>query len=258
MTIAETIETVQHRVAAVVSKAEQVGELHNEVQRIETKRTEAANKNSGFQALEKKISHVHEQHGKLKQWVQCADSMSVSINRTNIRAEIDDVSRDIETLLEAEYDDFNDRSEIDNQIEVFEGHRNTLRECTETVKIAVQEKADSERQTVDRIRSLLQIPDIGTADDSTLCENYRYYLQELKKGNVQKVDLDRLVGYKREFHSLDIGLGDDLSDDAKDVIWNILENETITLADISSEVLSDLKQFEEFSNRLLVEFTESR
>lgn len=258
MTTVETTETIQNRITAIETKAEQVAELDDEVRKIEAKRTEAKNKNTSFQSLKQKLADVHEQYEQLEKWVQCTDRMSIAVDREELRADIDDVSRDIEGLLENEYEDFDDRNEIDDYIDVFETHRTMLRDRTDSVKAVVQEEAESERQAVDRIRSLLQIPDIGTEDDSTLCENYRYVLQELQKGNLHNVTLDKLEKYRIEFHSLDIGLGDDLSEDAKDVIWNILEDETVTLADISSEVLSDLKHFEEFSNRLSVEFTESQ
>lgn len=253
-----TTETIQDRLTSIESKAQQVNELHEEVQQIEKKRTEARNKNSGFEALQRKLSEVHEQYEQLEKWAQCADRMEVDVDREELLSVVDDVRHDVDTLHELGYDDFNDRSDIDDRIETFETHRNTLRDHADAVKNSVQEAAESEREAVDRIRSLLQIPDIGTADDSTVCQNYRYILVELQKANLQNVTLERLEQFREEFHALEIGLGDDLSDEAKDVIWDILEDETVTLADISGDVLSDLKHFEEFSNRLSVEFTESQ
>lgn len=252
-----TTETIQDRITSIETKAQQVDELHEEVHQIENKRIEAQNKNSGFEALHRKLGEVHEQYGQLEKWVQCADRMSVDVDHGELRATVEDVRHDVDTLQELEYDDFRDRSDVDDRIETFETHRNTLRDHADTVKKDVQEVAESEREAVDRIRSLLQIPDIGTAEDSTVCENYRYVLTELQKANLQNVTLDRLEQFREEFHALEIGLGDYLSDEAKGVIWDILEDETVTLAGISSDVLSDLKRLEEFSNRLSVEFTES-
>ena len=111
-------------------------------------------------------------------------------------------------------------------------------------------------ESVDRKLTLLQIPDIGDEDVGQTCRNYQYYLNKLADGKpTDDVSPDKWESHQAEFHDLDIGLGQKLTDEAKSVIWSLLEDETVTLAEIDEAVLDDLKTFEEFSERLSIQFT---
>ncbi|WP_142860654.1 hypothetical protein [Salinigranum halophilum] len=257
MTTAQNVSTVQDRIESIHNKAEQVAELAEEADQIKAKRERAQAKNNGFESLESKLDDVEEQYGKLKTWVQIAGCLNVSVERDELRAVIEEIDGDIGSFLERDYEGFYNRSDVDDEAASFEHHRETLRGFTDEVKRDVQSVAQQEAKSVDRIQSLLQIPDIGTDEDKQVCDNYQYFLGQISKGNMHQITIERLSQHRDDFHSLDISLGTDLSEEARDVIWSILEDKEVTLAEVSSDVLADLKSFEEFSQRLTVEFTRS-
>lgn len=258
MTTVETEpeNTVQSRIEAIASKAARAEELSEEAQQIEKKQQLADSKNSGFRALQSTLAEVREQYEQLVSWTQYASELNVTVQQDQTRDLLDDISRDLQSFKQRTYDDFDSRSAVDDIEEEFEGYRKDLLEQTRDVRNKVQDEAGEELDAVQRIQSLLQIPDIGTEEDQTVCNDYWYDLTQLEKGNLQNVGHDDLAADKEAFESLDISLeGFGLTDEAQEVIWDILRDEAVTLADIDTEVLNDLKTFEEFSNRLSVEFT---
>lgn len=257
MTTTQVPRTIQDRIESISDKADRVSALTKAADQIQTKRERTQAKNDGFDVLDSRINNVQEQYDQLEKWVVVAEYLDVSVNRSEIRAAAEELDSTIDSFLEKRYHDFHKRADVDDVVQSFDEHRVTLRDHTEEVQQDVQEVANRETQSVNRILSLLQIPDIGTAEDKTVCDNYQYLLEQIRLGNLNSIDLDRLAQHRDDFHSLDIGLGDGLSEEAKDVIWSILENDEVTLSEVSSEVLADLKSFEEFSKRLTVEFTRS-
>lgn len=254
MTTTQRSRSIQERIDSISSKASEVADLVTEVDNIKAKRERAESKNRGFESLDNQLGDVGGQYDRLETWVAIADEFDVTVDRGEIRSAIDAVDSEIQSLLDKQYNDFHDRSDVDEMEESFKDQEKALRDLTWTVESDVQDVASEESQSVDRIRSLLQIPDIGTDDDDTVCATYQKDLTSIKHGHLHEIDIGQLSDNRNAFHSLDIGLGDELSDEAKDVIWKILEDEEVTLAGVSSEVLTDLKRFEEFSERLTVEF----
>lgn len=252
-------KTVQERIDELVAKADRADDLYERVQRIEHHRQRSQNKNRGFAALTSKLDEIEEQYNQLASWVQYAGTLSIDVPEDELQDAVDTLSRDTRSVRESTYEDFDDRGDIDTVIEAFEDHRTTLRELTADVRGDVQDAVDEELTSVNRLRSLLQIPDIGSESDETVCEDYWYVLRQLEKANLKNTSPAAFADARDAFVDLDISLsGYGLSDQAEDVIWAILEDETVTLADIDTEVLEDLKTFEEFSNRLSVEFTDTQ
>lgn len=252
----EDQESVQARIKALKRKSERAQELTDELQGIQQKREQAANKNDAFRDLKRKVSETREQYEQLDLWSEYAGRMGVSIPEDDIQARQSDVERKLQELSSNTWDNFENSTAVREVITEFEDHRKAFREFTTTVKEAVQEYADNELDSVDRTLTLLQIPDIGDEAGEQTCNYYQYYLNKLVDNKPSDdVTPDKWESYHDEFHELNIDLGDELSDDTKDVIWALLEDETVTLAEIDEAVLDDLNTFEEFSKRLSIQFT---
>lgn len=252
----EEPESVQGRIEALTEKSERAQELTNDVQDIQQDRERAKNKNDAFRDLERKISETREQFEHLELWSEYASRMGVSIPEDDIQARQSDVERKLQELTSNTWDDFENATAVREVITEFEGHRKAFREFTTTVREAVQEHVDDELDSVDRTLTLLQIPDIGDEAAEETCDYYHYFLNKLADGKPSDdVTPDKWESHHDEFHELDIDLGEGLSDDTKDVIWALLEDETVTLAEIDEAVLDDLDTFEEFSKRLSIQFT---
>ncbi|WP_336330829.1 hypothetical protein [Haloarcula sp. CGMCC 1.2071] len=252
----EEPESVQARIEALTNKSERVQELTDELQGIQQKRERAANKNDAFRDLERKVSETREQYERLELWSEYANRMGIGIPDDDIQARQSDVERKLQELTSNTWDNFENATAIREVIREFEGHRKAFLEFTNTVSEAVQKYVDDELDSADRTLTLLQIPDIGNEAAEQTCDYYQYFLNKLADGKPSDdVTPDKWESYHDEFHELDIDLGGGLSDDAKDVIWALLEDETVTLAEIDEAVLDDLNTFEEFSKRLSIQFT---
>jgi hypothetical protein len=252
----EEPESVQRRIEALTDKSERARELTDELQGIQRKRERAANKNDAFRDLERKVSETHEQYEQLELWSAYASRMGVDIPEDDIQTRQSDVERELQELLNSTWDGFENATAVREVITELEGHRKALRGFTTTVREAVQEYVDDELDSVDRTLTLLQIPDIGDEVAEETCNYYQYFLNKLADGRPNDdVTPDKWESYYDEFHELDIDLGEGLSDDTKEVIWALLEDETVTLAEIDEAVLDDLNTFEEFRKRLSIQFT---
>lgn len=252
----EESESVQGRIDALTDKSEQAESLSEDLKDIQQKRERAASKNDAFRDLERKVSETSEQYEQLELWSEYAGMMSVSIPKDEIQTRQSEVERKLQELTSNTWDDFENATAVREVIREFEDHRKAFREFTTTVREAVQEHVDDELDSVERTLTLLQIPDIGDEAAKESCDYYQYFLNKLADGKPSDdVTPDKWESYHNEFHELDIDLGEGLSDDTKDVIWALLEDETVTLAEIDEAVLDDLNTFEEFSKRLSIQFT---
>lgn len=249
-------ESVQQRIEALAEQSKRAKELTKELQDIKQKREQAANKNSAFSDLKRKISETHEQYEQLRLWAEYANRMSTDIPENEIEARKSDVKRKLQSLTTKTWDDFGNATAVREVITELEDHRKGFREHSRTVREAVQETVNDELESVDRTKTLLQIPEIGDEDAAQTCEYYQYFLKKLADGKpTDDVTPDKWESHHDDFHELDIDLGEGLSDATKDVIWALLEDETVTLAEINEAVLDDLKTFEEFSKRISIQFT---
>ncbi len=252
----EDTESVQDRIESLAEKSERAEKLAEDVDDIEKKRERASNKNDAFEDLERKIANTREQYQQLELWTEYADRMGVEIPKDGILDRRSDIERKLQSLTRKTWDDFHDASDVRDIVAEFEKHREALRDFTRAVREAVQDEVDEELEAVERTQTLLQIPDIGDDEAEKICREYRYYLNKLADGKPSDdVTPEKWESYHGKFAALDIDLGEDLTDDAKDVIWDLLEDKTVTLAEIDEAVLDDLKTFEEFSKRLSIQFT---
>ncbi|ELZ41477.1 hypothetical protein C463_12377 [Halorubrum californiense DSM 19288] len=253
---AKDSELVQSRIETLVNKSKEAQDLNEDLADIEKKRERASNKNDAFRDLKNKISETREQHQKLDTWSDYASRMDLEIPKDNISNLESDVERELRSLTSKGWDDFDDATAVRDVITKFENHRERFRELTSTVRETVQDDVTEELDSVDRTLTLLQIPDIGDNEAYETCRNYQYFLNKLADGKPRDdITPEKWESHHDKFHELSIDLGDDLTGDAKDVIWSLLEDETVTLAEIDEAVLDDLKTFKEFSRRLSIQFT---
>jgi DNA-binding ferritin-like protein (Dps family) len=247
---------LQARIEGLVEKGQRAERLHEDVQEIEQQRQTAKYKNEAFDELQSVIEATYEQYDLLQTWVDYAKRMGLTIPTDDIESRQEAIERDIYDLLERSWADFEDAEAVGTVHDAFETHREDIKELTDEIRSDVQQFVDGELESVERTMTLLQIPDIGDEDDRETCEHYKYYLGKLARGTPrQDVTPHKWTTHHDRFHALDIDLGENLSQAAKDVIWNLLNDETVvTLADLDEAVLDDLKTFEEFSKRLSIQF----
>jgi hypothetical protein len=252
----EDQSTLQARIDGLAEKGRRAERLHEDVREIEQQRQTARYKNDAFEDLRSVIETSCKQYDLLRTWVEYAERMGLAVPSDEIERREAAIERDIRDLLDRSWGDFEDARAVQTTQEAFETHRDAIADLTDEVRSAVQRFVKDELESVERTITLLQIPDIGDEDDRETCEHYEYYLGKLARGAPREdVTPDKWTTHHDRFHALDIDLGENLSQAAKDVIWDLLDDETVvTLADLDEAVLDDLKTFEEFSKRLSIQF----
>lgn len=248
---------VADRVDRINRKTERIKDLIEEVGGIQDKQRIADQKNREFEDVDEELADTKEQYERLMEWTEYARRMKTGIPQTDVDSGVDELSRDLRQFLSQSFDDFDDASAVKGVTDTFRTHREEFAELTKTVRRNVQEAVESEMNAVDRTLSLLEVPDIGDEDDEQTCENYQYHLTRLKRGELDKTSVERWEEFQTEYESLDISLDAyDLSDDSKELIWDLLDEETtVHLADLDEVALNDLKTFETFSKIISLQFS---
>lgn len=249
---------IQERITTIHDKAETAQDLQEEVQEIKTKRQKAEHKNRAFDALETVFQDLEEQFAQLMAWCNYASELDLAVSTERIASEVRATTETIHSFTGKTWEDFEDATEINEVEDTVREHRKVIKELTEDVRETVQDLATGTLDQVERRLTLLQIPDIGDEDDLEVCQNHQHYLKQIRDGALQGLNPATVADQHAQFETLEIDLGGDLSDDAKDVIWELLQDDTVTLAEIDETVLSDLKTLEQFSKRLSIQFTKQQ
>jgi hypothetical protein len=105
--------------------------------------------------------------------------------------------------------------------------------------------------------TILRIPDVGTDDDAEAVNEYKQKIESFNRGQI--IDAADFQEAKQQYSEVDIDIQTirskyGLSEDAGSLLLRFLRNETVTLADIDDGVLDELKNLEEFSERLTIQF----
>lgn len=248
---------VNDRIDRIQKKTEEIEDLREDVGKIQSKQRSADKKNREFEDVDSKLKNTKEQYEQLIKWTNYAKRMRTGIPRSRIDSTVNELSRDIQKFLSSSFDDFEDAAAVKEVKETFEGHQKELANLTRIVRDNVQECAESELNAVDRTLSLLEIPDIGDEDSEQTCKDYHTHLMQLKKGKLEETSPERWEELHAAYDSLDISLDAyDLSEESKNLIWDLLDEETtIYLADLDEDALTDLKTFEIFSQKITIQFT---
>jgi hypothetical protein len=252
------ITPIADRVDRIHQKTERIKDLHEDVDEIVKKQKIADEKNREFEEVESKLGEVREQYEQLTEWVEYAKRMEdTEVPKSQIENQVNKFAQGLRDFTSAEFDDFEDRREVKDELTTFEGYRKDLSEVAATVRQRVQSTVDKELNSVEQTITLLEVPDIGDKDREQTCENYRYHLRQLKKGNTDNTSVKKWSEFADEYESLNISLDAyNLSEDSKRIIWNLLDDDkTVYLADLDAEALEDLKTFEDFSNIISLQFT---
>lgn len=246
------------RVDRIHQKTERIRNLHEDVDSIVEKQKNADAKNREFEGVDSKLGEIQEQYEQLMEWVEYARRMDdIEVPHSQIEHQINTLGQNLRELASAEFGDFEDESEVKDELSTFEGHREALADIASTVRQEVQSTAERELNSVGRTLTLLEVPDIGDEDTEQTCENYRYHLRQLKYGYLDKTSPEKWSKFKDRYESVNISLDAyDFTEDSKHIIWNLLdEEETVHLADLDAEALKDLKTFEDFSRIISLQFT---
>jgi len=249
---------ITDRVDRIHQQAERIKNLHEDVDRIVEKQKIADAKNREFEGVESKLGEIREQYEQLMEWVEYAKRMDdIGVPQSQIEDQVNTLAQDLRDLASSDFGDFEDGSDVKDELATFEGHRETLSEIAATVRRQVQNTVETELNSVGQTLTLLEVPDIGDEDSEQTCENYRYHLRQLKNGNLDKTSPEKWSEFANKYESLNISLDAyDLSEDSKRIIWNLLDDEeTVHLADLDAEALKDLKTFEDFSSIISLRFT---
>lgn len=247
--------TLNDRIDVIHEKAKEAEELYEDAQQIETKRAEATKKNRAFDDLKQEFANVQGQLQSTKQWVDVAQQLGVEVDSKLNTDLIVEIKNYADRFSQRSYEGFENEEKIDSIQERVESKRKKLKELTREIRDDAQSIVSDLLQSVLQKETLLKIPDIGSKEDQQVCDDLKTTLKSIKRGDISFKTAEIYRKRREEYDALEISLDKyDLTNEAEEVIWNLLDDETVTLADIDEAVLSDLKTLEEFSNKLSIQF----
>ena len=246
---------VSDRIEELNNKANQAEDLYKEAQKIETRRTEATKKDHAFNDLKQEFVYVENQFRSTKQWVDVAREFEIKVDPLLDKKLILGIKDYTDRFSQRQYTSFKDEDEINTIRRRIESKRKKIRDSTKDIRENTQSEASELLESVLQKETLLQIPDIGSEDARQVCNDLESTLKSIKRDELSPDTAEIYRRQQKEYDSLKISLDRyNLTDTTEQVIWELLDDETVTLADIDESVLSDLKTLEEFSNKLTIQF----
>lgn len=251
--------TITEYVGKIDELRDEAEEIERELAGIEEKKRKATNKNEQFEKLQEKLAELDQDRQKLETYLELAGAMGLEIDTAKVKETIRDVGRHLQELIEASYDDFEDSMEVrDIQDRVDEAAE--FGDHIQSIQQTIANECKKWLEEIDRTQTILQIPDVGPDPDSPEIQRFKTLIKQILKGK----DLSRAVNkweeYIGEYQDIDVSLDEiqesyELGDVTLEIIRELLEGDPVTVSDLNTDVLADMKKLSEFSDDLAISFT---
>lgn len=255
--------TVVDRVTNIEERHQEVIRLEQKAERINERRNEAEAKNVAFQSLQSKIENVQREYRTTCKWRLLAESMEVAYNADAIERLKNNMEADLRTISDTEFDGFDGDQEIRNLEENFSDYSTELNARQNDIQKRVETRCDELLNKLATRRTVLRIPDVGSADDEQVIDEFQRFLKQHKGGTLHQNPAARYEELAEQHDDIEISFDAvqeeyDIGDEAMVELKKLLHNEEVTLAEIDEDVLNDLKNLTEFSQLLIIQFTEDK
>jgi hypothetical protein len=252
-----TESSVSRKIDQLSELASSIKDLEETKEDINSQRRDREQKNQAFTEVHEAIAEAERAFNSLSRVAELADVLEASVPRQDIEQTLDKYRPRIREFEEKSYDDFSELGDISSTRKEFEEFKSELKGLKETVKNQITSVAGNELDDVKTKATILRIPDVGTDDDAEAVNEYKQKIESIKRG--QTIDAADFQKAKQRYSEVDIDIQTirskyGLSEDAGSLLLRFLRNETVTLADIDDGVLDELKNLEEFSERLTIQF----
>ncbi len=253
---------ITHQVNEIEAKAEQAQEIKDRIEREKKERQRAEWKNQAFKKLKRTIGDVGDERDRLADWAGLAQAMAVQFDENEMQSTLDSVEEELEEFAASDYDDYSDAAEINDLREDTLGSlREEVKQHADDLKSDVEQQCDSLEEEIKRTKTALRVPDLGDPGDMEQLEEILQFLRNVQQGELPRNAEQRWRRLEEEYEEIELSLDGvqtrfDLSDATIAVIRRFLDDETVMLSELDADVLDELQTFEEFSERLAVQFKE--
>jgi hypothetical protein len=253
---------ITQRVAKIEDKAIQAEDIRERIEREEEQRQRAERKNRAFRKLKTEIEAIERERERLADWIKLAQALDVEIDEEEIRGTLDELERELQEFADTAYADFDDAAEVnDIRDETFDPLSEAVQRHADRVQSNVEQECGSREEQIKRTQTALRIPDLGDPGDMEQLEEIIQFLTTIQVGELPNNAANRWERLEEQYDDIEISLDGvqtrfDLSNATIAVIRRFLDDETVMLSELDSEVLNELQTFEEFSDRLAIQFKE--
>lgn len=253
---------ITQQVAEIEDKASQAEDIRERIEREEEQRQRAERKNRTFRKITSEIEAIDGERERLADWIELARALDAEIDDEEIRSTIDKLERELEEFADTAYADFDDAAEVnDLRDETFDPLSEAVQRHADRVQSNVEKECESREEQIKRTRTALRIPDLGDPGDMEQLDEIIQFLTTIQGGELPNNAANRWVRLEEQYDDIEISLDGvqsrfDLSDATIAVIRRFLDDETVMLSELNSDVLNELQTFEEFSDRLAIQFKE--
>lgn len=253
----------------ILQRIERIKEKNQESKEIKKKERELESKKENDEDIDEQFGNVYRVledidnlQKKLVQWVYLGREMGVEIDEGEINEKLGETEESLGKIKERSFDDFSEVGGVSSLREELGDHKTELTNILGNVEQSVIEECDSWTQKLNRTKTANQIPDIGGTGNDDAIENAMEFLNEVKNGSLPENASERWVELRDKYESVETARSLEsvqdkynLSDESLEVMEDFLNSETVRLSEIDPDVLSDLRQFQEFSEQLEINFT---
>jgi len=263
MSIDESQATgITQRVAKIEDKANQAEDIRERIEREKEQRQRAERKNRAFRKLKTEIEAIEGERKRLADWIELARALDAEIDEEKIRGTLDELKRELQEFAETAYADFEEAAEAnDLRDETFDPLSEAVQRHADRIQSNVEQECGSRKEQIKRTQTALRIPDLGDPGDMEQLDEVIQFLITIQEGELPNNAAKRWKRLEEQYDNIEISLDGvqtrfDLSNTTIGVIRRFLDDETVMLSELDSEVLNELQTFEEFSDRLAIQFKE--
>ncbi|WEL18867.1 hypothetical protein SVXHr_2724 [Halorhabdus sp. SVX81] len=240
-----------------------MADLEAQAEQNNKRREKAERKNKAFQSLQSELGGLRSDYKTLSNWQSLADAMGVSYDADATEHLKRDMEDDLRIVSNTDFEGFEDDQEIRDLEADFGTHHQKLNDRQRSIQDHIEERCEALLEELSTKRTVLRIPDVGSAEDETVIDNFQEFLRRQKQGNLHQSAATRYKELEAEYNDVEISFEAvqeeyDIGDKAMEELKKLLNNERVTLANIDGDVLNDLKNLSEFSQLLTIQFTEEK
>jgi hypothetical protein len=257
-----TTTVIEHRVSEIKRKANQAEEIKERIEREEQQRQRAERKNRAFNKLASEIEKIEGERERLANWIELARTLEVELDKGDIQGTVEELERELQEFADTSYSDFDDAADVsDLRDKTFDPLRTAVQRHADNVQSKVEQECGSREEQIRLTRTALRIPDLGEPGDMDQLDEIVQFLTTIQNGELPSDAAQRWRRLEERYDDIEISLDGvqsrfDLSDATISVIRRFLDDETVMLSELDSDVLNELQTFEEFSGRLAIQFKE--
>lgn len=253
--------TIQSEIDDIKSKSSTVGELLRKKEKKDERRAEIQQVITQFNELQSELSNLRTDYRELHQLKQLANEMEVEAEASRVTQITEDISRELETFRGKQFEDFGGEAEVKAIRDKIGEFGDDVDDIQADIQSAVDEHCAELEAELETKQTVLRIPDIGDSEDESKVNELKRFVEACQDGKISGGIAEQYRSLMNNYQDVEISFDTlqedyDLKDESVEELKRLLNEGGRTLADVDADVLADLKNLSDFSERLTIQFNE--